>query len=69
LLSLLALCRIGLALVAAAKGYKCTLAMPASLAEEKINTMKTLGAEVIHSVHLCLHGNGGMIPRFGLVFA
>lgn len=38
---------IGLALVAAAKGYKCVLAMPASLAAEKIQTMKTLGAEVI----------------------
>ena len=38
---------IGLALVASAKGYKTIFAMPASLAEEKINTMKTLGAEVI----------------------
>lgn len=38
---------IGLALVAAAKGYKAKFAMPQSIAVEKINLMKTLGAEVI----------------------
>eukprot|EP00039_Didymoeca_costata_P006553 m.91256 g.91256 ORF g.91256 m.91256 type:complete len:387 (+) comp13298_c0_seq2:75-1235(+) len=38
---------IGLALVAAAKGYNAILTMPKSIAQEKINTMKTLGAEVI----------------------
>jgi cysteine synthase A len=41
---------IGLALVANAKGYPCTFAMPASIAVEKIELMKTLGAEVGHSL-------------------
>ena len=34
---------IGLALVAAAKGYKAVFAMPASIAKEKINSMKVRG--------------------------
>lgn len=40
---------IGLALVAAASGYHAKLAMPESIASEKIELMRTLGAEV----HLC----------------
>ena len=38
---------IGLAVVANAKGYKMCFAMPASIAQEKIDMMKTFGAEVI----------------------
>ena len=38
---------VGLALVAAAKGYKAVMAMPASIAQEKIDAMKTFGAQVI----------------------
>lgn len=38
---------IGLALVAAASGYKAKFAMPESIAVEKIDLMKTLGAEVL----------------------
>eukprot|EP00944_MAST-04C_sp_MAST-4C-sp1_P004542 g4542.t1 len=38
---------VGLALVCAAKGYKCTFAMPKSIAQEKINSMKRYGATVI----------------------
>lgn len=38
---------IGLALVAAAKGYKGIFTMPESIAVEKIDLMKVLGAEVI----------------------
>jgi cysteine synthase len=38
---------VGLALVCAAKGYKCIFAMPKSIAEEKINSMKRYGAEVL----------------------
>ena len=38
---------IGLALVAAAKGYKSIFTMPASVAQEKIDTMKNAGARVI----------------------
>ena len=37
---------IGLALVAAASGYKTVLAMPASIAKEKVELMRTFGAEV-----------------------
>lgn len=38
---------IGLALVAAAKGYKCVLSIPDKMSKEKINTMRAYGAEVI----------------------
>jgi cysteine synthase len=37
---------VGLALVAAAKGYKAIMAMPASIAREKIDSMKVYGAQV-----------------------
>eukprot|EP00007_Cunea_sp_BSH-02190019_P004594 CAMPEP_0174244702 /NCGR_PEP_ID=MMETSP0417-20130205/36241_1 /TAXON_ID=242541 /ORGANISM="Mayorella sp, Strain BSH-02190019" /LENGTH=287 /DNA_ID=CAMNT_0015324415 /DNA_START=122 /DNA_END=982 /DNA_ORIENTATION=- len=38
---------IGLAWVAAARGYKALFTMPESIAREKIELMRTLGAEVI----------------------
>jgi cysteine synthase A len=38
---------LGMALVAAARGYRCIFTMPASISSEKIELMKTLGAEVI----------------------
>ena len=38
---------VGLALVCAAKGYKCIFAMPKSIAKEKINSMKRYGASVL----------------------
>ena len=37
---------VGLALVAAAKGYNAVFSMPQSIAEEKINSMKLFGAQV-----------------------
>jgi cysteine synthase len=37
---------IGMALVAAAKGYDAVFCMPANIADEKIQLMKTLGAKV-----------------------
>ena len=37
---------IGLALVALAKGYKCILVMPDSISPEKIELMRTFGAQV-----------------------
>lgn len=38
---------IGIALVAAVKGYKCIIAIPDKMSDEKINTLKSFGAEVI----------------------
>lgn len=38
---------VGLAMVASAKGYGAVMAMPASIAKEKIDAMKMFGAEVI----------------------
>lgn len=38
---------IGLALVAAVKGYKCTIVMPECMSEERQRIMKSYGAEII----------------------
>jgi cysteine synthase A len=38
---------VGLALVAAAKGYKCILCMPAATSPEKVKSMEAFGAEVV----------------------
>ena len=38
---------IALAMLAAAKGYKAKMAMPASIAQEKIDNVKMYGAEAI----------------------
>lgn len=38
---------LGLALVARMKGYRCVLTIPDKMSEEKINTIKAFGAEVI----------------------
>ena len=38
---------MGLALAAAIKGYKCIFTMPDKMSQEKINTLRALGAEVI----------------------
>lgn len=38
---------VGLALVCAAKGYRSIMAMPASIAREKIEAMQTFGAEIL----------------------
>ncbi len=38
---------LGLALVARMKGYRCVLTIPDKMSEEKVNTIKAFGAEVI----------------------
>lgn len=38
---------VGLALVAAVKGYKCVITIPDKMSDEKINTLRAMGAKVI----------------------
>ncbi|KAL8276619.1 hypothetical protein RQP46_010968 [Phenoliferia psychrophenolica] len=40
---------IGLAMVAAIKGYRCIITMPEKMSKEKENTIKALGAEIIRT--------------------
>eukprot|EP00906_Rhabdomonas_costata_P016007 RCo022945 len=40
---------IGLALVSAAKGYRCTITLPQKMSAEKVSVLKALGAEVIRT--------------------
>ncbi|KAG0149380.1 hypothetical protein CROQUDRAFT_59361 [Cronartium quercuum f. sp. fusiforme G11] len=40
---------IGLALIAAVKGYRCIIVLPEKMSREKINTMKALGAEIVRT--------------------
>jgi len=38
---------VGLALVAAVKGYRCIFVMPDKMSQDKINLLKAYGAEVV----------------------
>ncbi|XP_041969927.1 cystathionine beta-synthase [Aricia agestis] len=40
---------VGLALAAAVKGYRCVIVLPEKMSDEKVNTMKALGAEIIRT--------------------
>ncbi|KAJ0173616.1 hypothetical protein K1T71_010765 [Dendrolimus kikuchii] len=40
---------IGLALAAAVKGYRCIIVLPEKMSDEKVNTLKALGAEIIRT--------------------
>lgn len=40
---------IGLAFVAAIKGYRCIIVLPEKMSREKVNTMKALGAEIVRT--------------------
>jgi len=40
---------IGIALVAAVRGYRCIITMPEKMSEEKVNILKLLGAEIVRT--------------------
>lgn len=40
---------VGLAMAAACKGYRCIIVMPEKMSNEKVNTLKALGAEVLRT--------------------
>ncbi|KAJ0070400.1 hypothetical protein NL108_007756, partial [Boleophthalmus pectinirostris] len=40
---------IGMALVAAVKGYRCIITMPQKMSMEKVNALKALGAEIVRT--------------------
>ncbi|XP_033325575.2 cystathionine beta-synthase isoform X1 [Megalopta genalis] len=40
---------IGLAMAAAVKGYKCIIVMPEKMSDEKVNTLKILGATIVRT--------------------
>lgn len=40
---------IGLAMAAAVKGYTCVIVMPLKMSDEKVNTLKVLGAKIIRT--------------------
>ncbi|XP_032423217.1 cystathionine beta-synthase b [Xiphophorus hellerii] len=40
---------IGLALIAAVKGYRCIIAMPEKMSMEKVDVLKALGAEIVRT--------------------
>lgn len=40
---------IGLALAAAVRGYRCIIVLPEKMSDEKVNTLKALGAEIVRT--------------------
>lgn len=52
---------IGLAMIAAVKGYRCILTMPETMSVERINILKSYGAEVVLTPGA--EGMGGAIKR------
>ncbi|XP_013183739.2 cystathionine beta-synthase [Amyelois transitella] len=40
---------IGLALAAAVKGYRCIIVLPEKMSDEKVNTLRALGAEIVRT--------------------
>jgi cystathionine beta-synthase len=44
---------LGLALAAAVKGYKCIITMPEKMSQEKVDTLKALGATIVRTPTEC----------------
>ena len=40
---------VGLAMAAAVRGYRCIIVMPEKMSDEKVNTLKALGAEIVRT--------------------
>lgn len=40
---------VGLAMASAVRGYRCIIIMPEKMSDEKVNTLKALGAEIIRT--------------------
>lgn len=40
---------IGIALAAAVKGYRCIIVLPEKMSNEKVDTLKALGAEIVRT--------------------
>lgn len=40
---------VGLSLIAAVKGYRCIIVLPQKMSQEKVNTMRALGSEIIRT--------------------
>lgn len=40
---------VGLAMAAAVKGYRCIIVMPEKMSNEKVNTLRALGAEILRT--------------------
>ena len=40
---------VGLAMASAVRGYRCIIVMPEKMSDEKVNTLKALGAEIIRT--------------------
>jgi cystathionine beta-synthase len=40
---------VGLAMAAAVRGYRCIIVMPEKMSDEKVNTLRALGAEIVRT--------------------
>ncbi len=48
---------IGLAMASAVYGYRCIIVMPEKMSDEKVNTLRALGAEIIRFLSILLKFN------------
>jgi cystathionine beta-synthase len=48
---------IGLAMASAVYGYRCIIVMPEKMSDEKVNTLRALGAEIIRFLSILIKFN------------